>query len=326
MRISKKMIGVLVLVVLIPLLYLGLKKPEVSTTKLTPTQQKVVTALERDSDGDGLKDWEEILWKTSPTNTDSDNDTTSDGEEVAGGRDPLKAGPNDFISIGTSTENGTHPTSGKAKTTTEAFARDFFGKYIALVKTDGKSVSEDDQIAIIDELLSKKYITLEPTVYPESAIKTSTDNSKTALRKYGNAIGAIFIKNSPKVVENELTIFETALDLKNAGENGDMEIQKLDEIIASYQKNVRDINSLVAPSGTKELQLALLNSLSGVLTAIESLRASYDDPILGLPTLSLYQTEVVHLGESMLQLYGYFTRNNITFTQEEGGYIFSSII
>lgn len=328
MRVSKKtlIISGMTILIVAPIAYLGLKKPtEPTEPPLTAQQQKIVTALEKDSDNDGLKDWEEALWKTDLHNKDTDGDGTPDGEEVAAGKDPLKAGPNDFLDTATSTPNGAAD-SGKPKTATEAFARDFFGKYIALMKKGGETVSEEDQAGIVSELLSKKYITLEAIVYPASIIKTSPDNSKTALHSYGNAVGTIFIKNSPKVVENELTIFENALTEKNAGGKGDMEIAKLDDIILGYQKTVRDIKAMTVPSGSKDLHLDLLNSIGQVLSGIESLRASYDDPVRGLPTISFYQTAITNLKESMTQLYAYFVRNGVTFTQVESGYIFASVI
>ena len=58
------------------------------------TAQKTVTL---DSDRDGLKDWEELLWKTDKTNADTDGDGTSDGEELALGRDPRKKGSGDKL-------------------------------------------------------------------------------------------------------------------------------------------------------------------------------------------------------------------------------------
>ncbi|MCH7529851.1 hypothetical protein IIB50_01915 [Patescibacteria group bacterium] len=42
-----------------------------------------------DSDDDGLKDWEEVLWGTDPFNPDTDNDGTDDGVEIAVDRNPL---------------------------------------------------------------------------------------------------------------------------------------------------------------------------------------------------------------------------------------------
>jgi hypothetical protein len=43
----------------------------------------------KDSDGDGLKDWEEIEYGTNPYDADTDDDGLSDGWEVANGYDPL---------------------------------------------------------------------------------------------------------------------------------------------------------------------------------------------------------------------------------------------
>lgn len=42
-----------------------------------------------DDDRDGLKNFEEALWKTDPKNSDTNGDGISDGKEVAAGRDPL---------------------------------------------------------------------------------------------------------------------------------------------------------------------------------------------------------------------------------------------
>ena len=53
--------------------------------------------FEKDSDNDGLKDWEEVLWKTDPNNPDSDKDGVSDGEEIKINRNPAKPGPNDEL-------------------------------------------------------------------------------------------------------------------------------------------------------------------------------------------------------------------------------------
>ncbi|MEK7541563.1 MAG: hypothetical protein AAB533_01815, partial [Patescibacteria group bacterium] len=49
-----------------------------------------VAALTRDQDADGLKDWEEGIFRTDPQNPDTDADGTPDGEEIKQNRDPLK--------------------------------------------------------------------------------------------------------------------------------------------------------------------------------------------------------------------------------------------
>src|SRR5689334_1381538 len=53
--------------------------------------------LQSDADGDGLKYWEEALWKTDPNKFDTDGDGTGDGQEVREGRNPLIAGVDDTL-------------------------------------------------------------------------------------------------------------------------------------------------------------------------------------------------------------------------------------
>ena len=49
--------------------------------------------VDKDTDDDGLGDFEEIFdYKTDPLNTDSDEDGYTDGQEVAGGYNPLGTG------------------------------------------------------------------------------------------------------------------------------------------------------------------------------------------------------------------------------------------
>jgi len=60
------------------------------TTKISQEQLK-------DSDNDGLKDWEEELYHTDPYNADTDNDGFLDGEEVATGTNPRVKAPGDKL-------------------------------------------------------------------------------------------------------------------------------------------------------------------------------------------------------------------------------------
>lgn len=70
-----------------------------------------------DSDGDGLTDGDEVLiWKTDPKNPDTDGDSYPDGDEVKHGYNPL--GPGKLFN-GQSSATGTVPTA-PATTTTSA--------------------------------------------------------------------------------------------------------------------------------------------------------------------------------------------------------------
>lgn len=60
------------------------------------TQRDEITATLKDpmadSDGDGLKNWEEDLYGSSKKNVDSDGDGVNDGDEIARGTDPTVYG------------------------------------------------------------------------------------------------------------------------------------------------------------------------------------------------------------------------------------------
>ena len=56
------------------------KETYVATTLEATTTNSALLA--KDGDSDGLKDWEEQLWKTDPYNPDTDGDGLNDGEEV----------------------------------------------------------------------------------------------------------------------------------------------------------------------------------------------------------------------------------------------------
>ncbi len=52
-----------------------------------------VADMKRDSDGDGLTDWQEFQRRTDPNNPDTDGDGRSDGDEFAQGFDPTTPTP-----------------------------------------------------------------------------------------------------------------------------------------------------------------------------------------------------------------------------------------
>ena len=72
-------------IILVASFWILLKKPiqkDYVYEKKINNQEKRNELLNKDTDNDGLKDWEEILWKTDPNNPDTDGDKTTDGEEI----------------------------------------------------------------------------------------------------------------------------------------------------------------------------------------------------------------------------------------------------
>jgi hypothetical protein len=70
------------------------QEPVVAPQNLSKQTTEISTTTsmtDRDSDVDGLPDWEEHLYGSDPLKFDSDGDGTPDGQEVKEGRNPAKA-------------------------------------------------------------------------------------------------------------------------------------------------------------------------------------------------------------------------------------------
>lgn len=85
---------IILLVVIVIVVRKNIKKQEVNPENdrsIAVNQTEDLYA--RDSDNDGLKDWEEVLWNTDPNIADTNGNGVSDGEEVRLGRNPITSLP-----------------------------------------------------------------------------------------------------------------------------------------------------------------------------------------------------------------------------------------
>ncbi|MBL7155510.1 MAG: hypothetical protein ISS88_03385 [Candidatus Portnoybacteria bacterium] len=73
------------------------KKGAFSQINIWGGKETIIESQDKDTDSDGLRDWEEELYKTSPYDPDTDNDGYLDGEEINSGHNPLVKGPGDEI-------------------------------------------------------------------------------------------------------------------------------------------------------------------------------------------------------------------------------------
>lgn len=72
----------------------GQEKEHETATGVAENQKEFA---KKDSDNDGVEDWEETIRGSDPYNPDTDGDGATDGAEIAENRDPLKPGPDDAL-------------------------------------------------------------------------------------------------------------------------------------------------------------------------------------------------------------------------------------
>ena len=260
--------------------------------------------LDKDSDADGLKDWEELLWKTDPNKADTDNDGTNDNEEITLNRNPLKAGPNDKISdkedlvaqekaIADSRQN----------TMTTVYARRFMEAYLTLKNQKGE-LTDSDKDGLIESLMNniKSDIKIKDS-YDISNIKI-IGGQKANLEKYAREIKKILIDEKP-IKENVVIVFNRLLknlnDKKNAG-TYESDAKKILDNGEAYKQGATKLVSIEAPDILAEYHLALINNLNGMQEAVRAMSVVANDPMKGLAGFELYRQKATVFSKSFEEL------------------------
>lgn len=245
----------------------------------------------RDSDGDGIRDWEEELWGTNPELKDVSSTTRA---EV------LKK----------DTENEEVP-----NTVTSHFAQRFFGEYIQANSDDIPMTDEEKQ-----RFLEKSLVEVATLGYQQPFtlrdIRTTATSSPEALREYGNSVMLAIVRD-PVESEGELAIYKLAIESGN-----DDLLKKLDPIIASYDRTIKDLRALEVPQVLGSEHVGLLNSMRDIHTTITALRNTPQDPLPALVRFKQYVPQVEELQRSLNAVHTSLTAKGITYTDAEPGSLF----
>lgn len=292
------------------LFYAKSEETYVATTVSTNTANKL---LAKDTDNDGLKDWEEQLWKSDPANPDSDSDGTPDGLEIKSGRNPTIAGPNDKLDLDT-IENKINTETETDLSETDKFSRDLFLKIIAAKKADAPPSAEDLEkflnASVLQEMKNQPIKT-----YGEGDFQVDTSETLEKIKAYGEKIAEIMNTKPPQPLEDELTVFERA-----ETKNDPNELKKLEPLIAQYRWIEDSLLKTVVPESALPNHIAFTNGVSGMAYSITGLRYIMTDPIRALPGVDVYDRNFANFINSLLQFKNYFEAAGVIFEEGDRGY------
>ncbi len=234
----------------------------------------------KDSDGDGLLDWEEVLWQVDPATPDTDGDGTSDGEEVKLNRDPAKPGPDDALSP-PQQPVGVLPAT-EDLGLTENVSQRFFTLYLA--SRGDEPLDSETQSQLIEAVLGQVGST-QPnvTLYSLSDIAVSRNNGEDAILSYKGQVDAIINSSSDPSVFRDLLVVQQALRdedsqrLSNFGARGEL-----------YKNMSSGLAKVKVPSSLGTAHLDLTNGILLMSDGILKLKSTFDDPVLGLLGLTTY--------------------------------------
>lgn len=268
----------------------------------------------KDSDDDGLKDWEENLWGSSPNNSDTDGDGTNDGDEILNKRNPTIKGPNDSLIDTEKNKNSANKVE-QPLTETDRIARITFARYMQL-KSEGKPIDDAFQKQLINEITSNTIqSTKSSRLYTESDLKI-VPTTADSMRRYGNQMGEL-IKSATWGVD-ELTIIKSALDKED-----EKNLSKLDVSINGYKAILEKSIVTEVPSDAVREHLLLVNALGKMIGSLEGAKLSFKDPALALSIFGKYPEHVTALHRAFIDIQGLFTRNNIVYDKKDPGFIYA---
>jgi hypothetical protein len=294
------------------------RKLKIAAEETELTNIKKVNAekfLALDTDGDGLKDWEEALWKTSASEKDSDKDGTSDGEEVVANRDPAKKGPGDEIDPKLIAENKKADEDFAKLSPTDQFAQVFFSQYIdSKSSSANNTLSTAEKQAILDNMINSisKY---ESPKYKAADLILSGE-SKEEIKKYGNDFGKIIIENFSTYAGNEILYLSQAI-----AEEDEAPLKNLDPILGEYEKTIALLLKVPTPIGIMAHQTAIINSLDSMRSSTVGMKQVFADSLTAVIALEQYQTSANQLLESLGAVQKYFKSGGVEFSEKETGYV-----
>lgn len=290
-----------------------------------PTYQKEQVASvssikqlnEKDSDNDGLKDWEEALWQTDPNNPDTDNDGTKDGEEIKENRNPLVAGPDDKIII---EGNQTAPSDNEEKiiTLTDAIGQTFIGE-LSVSKSNNGQVTRDEINALVESVFGVlQNYSEEINKYSIENLQTSTNNTSEAVKTYANELAKILKKEFDPIPEDEMDIFNAALS-----QDDPARLEELKTLSVAYKNVSKTALTLKVPEELQGGHLAVVNSFDLISENLVAMGLVLTDPAAGYLGLQNYAKNIQTAYKALSNINKYLTNNAIVFNNDEPANIFA---
>lgn len=237
--------------------------------KLAVQQSTVNDLIQKDTDGDGVFDWEEALWGTDLNKT-ATFDEKNDLEYINDRKKILNISNAENINTDLSA--------------TDQFAREFFTAYSAM-KASGEV--DQDIINNFSNALGQKIINPELiNIYTFENIKTTSQNSSTENKKYYENISNLFQKSKKAGIGDELAIISNSLVSNTTSQAENDQLLKIGK---AYKDFAQQIIQNSVPSDLADLHLSIANNAHNTGLSVENMSKVMNDPVIGILGISQYE-------------------------------------
>lgn len=319
---STKIISLGIIVIAIVTATILLKttpQPSVEQKKGVQVRQPIVqnTVNETDTDGDGLRDWEEVLWGTDPAVADTDGDGISDKEwsvqyELQQEQE-RKTTLEEVQKI--LTEQKGLLDSGEI-TASEAASRGLIAQYF-LFKESGLPITEQS-VATFTQGLTQNAV--QPTIYTTYSKKDvliSPVNGASAVKVYGNSLGAILNNVVDPEVPHELLVF---VQFEQTKDLATFQAQ-MKTIDSRYEYTITNMLNMYVPKDIAPAHLNLLNALSKTRADLQKMALLSGDAVGSMLAFKNYETNSANIAVAFAQMRTIFNTMHVIFNTTDSGYV-----
>jgi len=242
--------------------------------------------VNRDTDGDGIPDWEESLYGLDPTKKE-----TTPGTPDSVAIEKLKAQQTAETNGQTST--GTEDTTNL--TQTDKFSREF----LATVSTLNQNGTLDD--ATVEKLSSSLADNIKNSaprkVYTLADIKITNDSTQT-IKKYSDVFESLAPKNPTKY-----TVLDVLQKFSADENNIDVSVlSELDPIIEQTNKIIAGMVKMEIPQSLAPLHLDVINGFERIAENLNDIKLYDTDVIAALSGMSKYNQNSTTLVSNITKL------------------------
>lgn len=217
----------------------------------------------KDSNNNGIADWEEYLWGLNPLkNGASNKEYIMAKRQTLSENNPLSA-----------------PITGNAEES-EALSKEFFAVVVSLMQSG--SLTEDSIAQISNEIGQKIVPEQLPDTYTRDMVKIN--DREDADIQYFQALDKLNKKYADKDMGGELTIIAQGL-----ANNNPQALRIASSIASSYRSFGQELIKLPVPEKISIGHLSLANDYEKIATSLEGFSTILDNPLVGMKALLNYK-------------------------------------
>ena len=256
----------------------------------------------KDTDADGLPDWQEALYGTNPENPQSfragitDKEAVDQGLVVPSYQAGAKSEGAGGVDINTIPGPGATP-----GTVTDEFARLFFENYLS-TRGSSRPSSADMEAFVSSGVESLAANQARADAYGAADIRVS-GRGKSALAAYAAAMEAAQ-STAPSFPYSEFVYFSDAVSKDDA-----TALANVRAIAEGYAALAARAAAVSVPEEAASAHLALVNAMAHLGKSVGDMASVKEDPIRGMLGLKHYERDADALAAALDSLHAIFVRN-----------------